>query len=77
IEAGRRADLVAIDLDDPSIAGASPQTLLPNLVFSLERTAIREVWARGRQIVEGGRHVAQEETIRRFGEAMQSLWSRA
>lgn len=77
IEVGRRADLVAVDLDDPSIAGASPETLLPSLVFSLERTAIREVWSGGRAVVDGGRHVAQEEATRRFGDVMRSLWARA
>ena len=77
IVAGLRADLVAIDLDDPSIRGAGPKTLLPNLVFSLERAAIREVWSAGRAIVRDGRHVRQEEAGRAFDAAMSSLWGDA
>lgn len=77
IESGLRADLLAIDLDDPSIRGADPRTLLANLVFSLERTAIRDVWSAGRHIVRDGRHSIQEEAGRSFDAAMASLWSRA
>jgi len=76
IEPGLRADLVAIDLDDPSIRGADPRTILPNLVFSLERTAIRDVWSAGRHIVRDGRHTMQEEAGRSFDAAMSSLWGR-
>ncbi|HWV39353.1 MAG TPA: formimidoylglutamate deiminase [Vulgatibacter sp.] len=74
IEPGRRADLVAIDLDDPSIRGADLRTLLPNVVFSLERTAIRDVWSAGRHLVRDGRHPLQEEAGRAFDAAMASLW---
>lgn len=74
IEVGAPADLVAVDLEDPSICGASPATWIANLVFSAERTAIRDVWVGGRQIVEEGRHRLQEETVREFGELMRRLW---
>ena len=74
IAPGLQADLVAVDLDDPSICGATPDTLLPNVVFSLERTALREVWVGGRQVVREGRHPAQEATVRAFAETMERLW---
>ena len=35
----RPADFFTVDLDDPSIAGSSPDDLLANIVFSLSRTA--------------------------------------
>jgi hypothetical protein len=35
-----------------SIAGASPEDLLANIVFSLSRTAIRDVVVGGKQIVD-------------------------
>lgn len=75
IAPGLRADLIGVDLDDPSIAGANDSTLLPSAVFSLERTAIREVWSEGRQIVAEGRHPDQERIVREFEEAMLALWS--
>ena len=59
IEAGAPADFFTVDLDDPSIAGAAPDHLLANIVFSLSRTAVRDVVVAGRQIVENGRHISQ------------------
>src|SRR5215216_5782700 len=56
IEAGSPADFFTVDLDDLSIAGASPDSLLANIVFSLSRTAVRDVIVGGKQIVDNGRH---------------------
>lgn len=75
IAVGAEGDLVAIDRDDPSICGASVDTLLANLVFSMERAAIREVWIGGRQVVRGGRHPAQERVVATFEKTMQRLWA--
>ena len=56
LEAGSPADFFTVDLDDLSIAGATPDSLLANIVFSLSRTAVRDVVVGGKQIVENGRH---------------------
>ena len=56
IEAGSPADFFTVDLDDLSIAGADADSLLANIVFSLSRTAVRDVVVGGKQIVENGRH---------------------
>lgn len=50
LEVGAPADFFTVDLDDPSIAGASPDDLLANIVFSLSRTAIRDVVVNGKQL---------------------------
>jgi formimidoylglutamate deiminase len=54
LEAGAPADFFTVDLDDLSIAGCAVEDLLANIVFSLSRTAIRDVVVAGRQIVERG-----------------------
>jgi len=56
IEAGSPADFFTVDLDDLSIAGATPDSLLTNIVFSLSRTAVRDVVVGGKQIVSHGLH---------------------
>jgi formimidoylglutamate deiminase len=56
IEAGSPADFFTVDLDDLSIAGATPDSLLTNIVFSLSRTAVRDVVVGGKQIVDNRRH---------------------
>ncbi|MGB8509595.1 MAG: amidohydrolase family protein, partial [Pyrinomonadaceae bacterium] len=67
------ADFFTIDLNDPSIAGASASDLLPSVVFSLARTAVREVFVGGRPFVEGGRHAAQTEIVARFAALQRRL----
>jgi formimidoylglutamate deiminase len=54
LEAGAPADFFTVDLDDLSIAGCSVEDLLANIVFSLSRTAIKDVVVAGKQIVEHG-----------------------
>jgi len=66
LEPGAPADFFTVDLDDPSIAGASPEDLLANIVFSLSRTAMRDVVVAGKQIVENGRHRDQVKIIQKF-----------
>jgi formimidoylglutamate deiminase len=66
LEPGAPADFFTIDLNDPSIAGSSTDDLLANIVFSLARTAVRDVVVAGKQIVENGRHRDQEAIVRSF-----------
>ena len=72
---GSAADFFTVDLDDPSIAGASGDDLLPAVVFSLSRAAVREVSVGGQLVVEGGRHAAQDEIVSRFSALQRKLWS--
>ncbi len=74
LEEGQLADFFTVDLDDPSIAGAAEQSLLSNVVFAGARSAIREVFIGGRQVVAEGRHALQEEIVARFTEAQRQLW---
>jgi formimidoylglutamate deiminase len=75
LDAGRPADFFTVDLNDPSIAGASPDDLLSNIVFSLSRTAIKDVVVGGKRIVEDGRHAQEEEIVERFKALQKKLWS--
>src|SRR5205823_5967245 len=74
LEAGRPADFFTVDLDDTSIAGASRDDLLPAIVFSLSRAAVREVVVAGKPIVSEGQHLLQEEVVERFNELQKRLW---
>jgi formimidoylglutamate deiminase len=71
---GGAADFFTVDTEDPSVAGASPEDLLPAIVFSLARAAVREVAVGGRLVVEGGRHEAQGEIVSRFAALQTRLW---
>ncbi|HVF22075.1 MAG TPA: formimidoylglutamate deiminase [Pyrinomonadaceae bacterium] len=66
LEPGAPADFFTVDLDDPSIAGSSSENLLANIVFSLSRTAIKDVVVAGKRIVVDGRHTQQDGIVRAF-----------
>ena len=74
LERGRPADFFTVALDDPAIAGASPDDLLASIVFSLSRAAVREVVVGGKPVVSEGQHLIQEEVVERFNELQKSLW---
>ena len=74
LEPGRLADFFTVDINDPSIAGASDDDLLSNIVFSLARTAVREVAVGGKLIVENGQHRAQGEVTKKFVALQPRLW---
>lgn len=71
---GLAADFFTVDLNDPSLAGSSEDDLLSTIVFSLARTAIKDVVVGGRKIVEDGRHAQQAEIVEKFKQLQKKLW---
>ena len=71
------ADFFTVDLKDVSIAGNSADDLLPVIVFSLNRSAIRDVVVNGRFILRDQRHERQEEIVSRYRELHEKVWSDA
>src|SRR4029450_450567 len=74
LEPGSPADFFTVDLNDPSIAGASTGDLLSSIVFSLSRTAVKDVVVSGQRIIEEGRHSLHEEIVERFKQVQKTLW---
>jgi formimidoylglutamate deiminase len=74
LNAGSLADFFTVDLDDVSIAGNFGNDLLPTAVFSLSRSAIRDVMVNGRWVVRDQQHPLQEEIVSRFKELHCKLW---
>jgi formimidoylglutamate deiminase len=71
---GASADFFTVDLNDSSIAGASKDDLLSHIVFGLARTAVKDVFVGGKQIVSQGQHKAQHEIVERFNALQKRLW---
>jgi formiminoglutamate deiminase len=57
IEEGAIADLVAIDLDSPRLAGTAPEHAIDSLVFAAVAADVRDVVVGGREIVRDRAHV--------------------
>jgi formimidoylglutamate deiminase len=72
---GSLADGFTVDLNDLSIAGHSPEDLLPILVFSLNRAAIRDVIVNGRRVVSDQQHPLRDEIVARFREVHARVWN--
>ena len=58
LASGHAADIVSLDLDHPSFAGADEATLLDRWIFAARGSAVDCVWRAGEKRVEKGRHVA-------------------
>jgi formimidoylglutamate deiminase len=74
LEVGRPADFFTVDLSDVSIAGAGRESLLNNIVFSLERTAIRDVLVNGEAVIQDGHHTLQDAILSDFEAVQRRLW---
>jgi formimidoylglutamate deiminase len=74
---GQYADMVSVDLNDLSIAGTTPEGLLPMLLFGASRSAIRDVIVNGRIVVQDGHHPLEEEIVRKYQEVYRYVWKHA
>jgi len=75
LEAGRPADFFTVDLNDPSLAGATEESLMTHIIFSMARTAVRDVVVGGQIVIRDGRHVQGEEIVREFAAVQRNFWS--
>lgn len=74
LKPGSYGDFFTVNLNDVSLAGHSPASLLPMLVFTLGRSAICDVAIGGRMMVQDGRHHLQNEVLARYDELYRRVW---
>jgi formimidoylglutamate deiminase len=75
LEPGAPADFFTVDLNHPSLVGASPASLLAGLVFGADKAAVRDVAVDGRLVVRDGLHPRTEESGRTFHALARRLYS--
>lgn len=75
LKSGNSADFFTVDLRDASIAGHTSEDLLPILVFSLNRSAIRDVVVGGKMILSDQQHPLREEIITRYNRVYGKVWA--
>ncbi len=68
------ADFFTVDLNDISIAGHGRQSLLPLIVFGLQRSSIKDVMVQGTFVLRDGRHAQQTEIVARYSELHRKVW---
>lgn len=74
---GEPADFLLLDLDDPSVAGATAETLLATAVFGATPRAVRATYVAGEPVVVDGRAApgrpAEEAVLAGFRKALGGL----
>lgn len=74
---GEPADFLLLDLDDPSLAGATAGTLAAAAVFGAEPRAVRGTFVAGEPAVEDGRaaagRVPEDGILREYREAVERV----
>lgn len=75
LKPGSFADFFTVDLNDISIAGHSGEDLLPIIVFSLNRSAIRDVAVSGKMVLRDQKHPLHDEIVSRYKEVHRKIWS--
>jgi formimidoylglutamate deiminase len=62
----RPADLCAVDLRHPTLAGAPEDGLLAAVVFSAPAAAVTDTWVQGRRVVKDGHHPLDDVSAHEF-----------
>ena len=70
---GRRADIITLDPDHPSLVGRAGHALLDGWIFAARTGTIRDVYVGGTHVVSEGRHRAREVVGTRFAKVMRRL----
>ncbi len=70
---GQYADLVVLDPSDPALAEQADADVLDAAIFGPARAPVRDVIARGRFIVQEGRHAQQDAVFARYRATLARL----
>ncbi|MGB3279091.1 MAG: formimidoylglutamate deiminase [Pseudorhodobacter sp.] len=73
IAAGKLADLVALDISGPDMAGHHGDTLLDAFIFAGDDRMVKELWSGGRHLVSDGQHYAQAAITQRYLDTVMKL----
>lgn len=76
LAAGKWADMVALDADNPAILGLKGDRLLDGWIFAGDRHAVTDVWSAGRHVVHDGRHHAREQIFATYKTRLASILER-
>ncbi len=73
IAAGRYADLLVLDADDPALCERGGDALLDAAIFGPARRPVRDVMAGGQWVVQEGRHAAEAAALTRYRAVLKKL----
>ncbi len=76
IEAGKLADLVALNDETTDLYLKEGDMILDSYIFASDDQCISDVWSAGRHMVSDGRHIARDQITSAYKKTMASLKDR-
>ncbi len=73
IAAGRRADLLVLNGDDPGLAEHAASTVLDAAIYGPGRRIVRDVMVAGRWVIGEGHHADEETILIRYRQTLKRL----
>lgn len=70
---GKEADIVALDLDHPTLVGADAASLLHDICLTMTPGAVRDVWVGGKPVVVARDHVSRAVAADSFRRVVSSI----
>lgn len=79
LEAGKKADLILVDLETPWLNPIRPQQLVSNIVYNANGSDVTDVFVDGRQVVANRRPtmIDFKEARMQCQATSEALWQRA
>jgi formimidoylglutamate deiminase len=76
LAAGKRADVVVLDINSPLFAARSDSSIIDTFVFSGTSESVRDVMVGGRWLVQDRRHFAETAVAAGYKRALQKMFKR-
>ena len=73
LEAGRWADMLALDSASEHLAARNCDALLDSWIFAADDRLVTDVWSAGRHMVKDGRHIHRAPLVRAYCRAIDEL----
>lgn len=73
IGVGQWADLLALDMTHPDLAGLTGDTILDSFAFTGDNRMVADVWSAGRHMVQEGCHTGRAEIVAAYARAVAPL----
>lgn len=73
IQVGKRADLLVLDNEHPSLFSKTKSRILDAAIFACNQLPIKDVYVAGKRVVESGSHKMESDVIEKYKAVLQRL----
>jgi len=73
IAIGKRADLVVLDEQHPSLICKSESQILDAAIFACNELPVKDVYVAGKQVINSGQHLLQESSFEKYKNVLSKL----